>query len=96
MKAASALAVLVLSLAPACGAQASTFGHWCERAAKQRMLTPSAYRRVNLVEGWQPGFFDPFAWSGPGRFVAFVEYDVHNRFGIPLRSAAKCVYGRAE
>jgi hypothetical protein len=94
MKAVSALAVLVLSLVPACGAQASTFAHWCERAVKQRMLAPSAYRRVVLLEGWQPAFFDPFAWSGSGRPVAFVEYDVHNRFGIPLRSAAKCVYGR--
>ena len=107
MKAMSALAVLVLSLAPAFGAQASTFGAWCERALKQRMLPPAAYHRINLIEGWQqPIFFDPYLdWSGrgitlglpqqpPGRFVVFVEYEVRNRFGIPLRSAAKCVYGR--
>ncbi|WP_454616673.1 hypothetical protein [Bradyrhizobium cenepequi] len=101
MKAMSALAVLVLSLAPAFGAQASTFGHWCERAVRQRMLPPAAYHRVNLIEAWQqPIFFDPyFDWSGlpqrpPGRLIAFVEYDLRNRFGAPLRSAAKCVYGR--
>ncbi|MBO4225711.1 hypothetical protein [Bradyrhizobium neotropicale] len=98
MKATSALAALVLSLAPACGAQASTFGHWCERAVKQRMLTPSAYRRVNLIEWQQPVFFTPyFAWPPQqphSRLEAFVEYDLHNRFGVPLRSMAKCVYGR--
>ncbi|MCA6105998.1 hypothetical protein [Bradyrhizobium cenepequi] len=106
MKAISALAALVLWLAPTFGAQASTFAHWCERAVKQRMLTPSAYRRINLIESRRPMFFEPyFAWSGPdiglwlppqatGRPVAFVEYDIRNRFGVPLRSAAKCVYGR--
>jgi hypothetical protein len=105
MKAISALAVLALSLAPAFGAQASTFAHWCERAVKQRVLTPSAYHRINLIE-WRQPIFDPyFVWSGPeavlrvpqqspGRLVAFVEYDIRNRFGVPLRSAAKCVYGR--
>ncbi|WP_152535731.1 hypothetical protein [Bradyrhizobium sp. Ai1a-2] len=95
MKAKLALTALVLSLAPACGAQASTFAHWCEQAAKQRMLTPSAYRRVNLVEWQQPIYFAPY-WPPrqPSRLEAFVEYDIHNRFGVPLRTMAKCVYGR--
>jgi hypothetical protein len=106
MKAMSALAALVLSLAPTFGAQASTFSHWCERAVRQRVLTPSAYHRINLIEWRQPIFFGPyFVWSDPemvlrlpqqppGRLEAFVEYDIRNRFGVPLRSAAKCVYGR--
>jgi hypothetical protein len=94
MKAMSALAALMLSLAPACGAQASSLGHWCERAVKQRMLAPSAYRRVNLVEAWQPVFFAPWSGLPAGQLVAFVEYDVRSGFGVPLRSAAKCVYGR--
>jgi hypothetical protein len=106
MKTMSALAALVLSLAPAFGAQASTLGAWCERALKQRLQTPWAYHRINIIEGWQqPIFFDPyFDWSGPeitlrlpqqprARHVALVEYELRNRFG-PLRSAAKCVYGR--
>ncbi|MGY3618721.1 hypothetical protein [Bradyrhizobium sp. USDA 10063] len=106
MKTMSALAALVLSLAPAFGAQASTLGVWCERALKQRLATPWAYHRINIVEAWQqPIFFDPYSvWGGPeivlrlpqqppGRLVAFVEYEIRNRFG-PLRSVAKCVNGR--
>ncbi|MEH2509024.1 hypothetical protein V1291_000378 [Nitrobacteraceae bacterium AZCC 1564] len=107
MKAMSALAVLALSLAPTFSAQASSFGLWCERTVKQRLLIPSAYHRIKLIESTQPTMFDgEFVQAGgpeflgslvrypPQRLYAFVEYEIRNRFGAPTRSVAKCVYGR--
>jgi hypothetical protein len=105
--AASALAVLVLSLAPASSAQASDFGLWCERGVKQRLLNPSAYRRIRIIESTQPMMFDyEFVVAGGPEFFsslvqhpttrlyAFVDYEIRNSFGAPTRSVAKCVYGR--
>ncbi|WP_424630476.1 hypothetical protein [Bradyrhizobium sp. SYSU BS000235] len=104
---ASALAVVVLSLAPTFSAQASDFGLWCERGVKQRLLNPSAYRRIKIIESTQPIMFDyGFVLAGgpefsgslirhpPQRLYAFVDYEVRNPFGAPTRSVAKCVYGQ--
>lgn len=103
----SALAVLMLSLAPASSAQASDFGLRCERELKQRMLNPSAYRRIKIIESTQPHMFDYgfVVAGGPAffsslvqhpttRLYAFVDYEVRNPFGAPTRSVAKCVYGQ--
>lgn len=103
----SALAVLVLSLAPTFSAQASSLGLWCERGIKQRMLNPSAYRRIKIIESTQPHMFDYefVVAGGPAffsslvqnpttRLYAFVDYEVRNPFGAPTRSVAKCVYGQ--
>lgn len=103
----SALAVVVLSLAPTFSAEASDFGLWCERGIKQRMLNPSAYRRIKIIESTQPIMYDyAFVLAGgaefsgniirhpPQRLYAFVDYEVRNPFGAPTRSVAKCVYGQ--
>ena len=100
----SALAVLVLSLAATSGAQASSLGLRCERGVKQRLLNPSAYRRIKIIESTQPIMFDyEFVLAGgpkflgsliqdpPQRLYAFVDYEVRNPFGAPTRSVAKCV-----
>lgn len=100
MKAVSVLAVLVLSLAPTFGARATTLGSWCERALKQRMVAPAPVHRIVRTESVEPVYFDPF-WSGPEfvfwpppatRHAAWVDYEVR-RFGVPMRSTAKCVVG---
>ena len=103
----SALAVLVLSLAPTFSAQASSLGLWCERGVKQRLLNPSAYRRIRIIESTQPIMFDyEFVVAGGPEFFsslvrhpttrlyAFVDYEIRNPFGAPTRSVAKCVYGQ--
>jgi hypothetical protein len=103
----SALAALVLSLAPTFSAQASDFGLWCERGVKQRLLNPSAYRRIRIIESTQPIMFDyGFVVAGGPEFFsslvrhpttrlyAFVDYEIRNSFGAPTRSVAKCVYGQ--
>jgi len=103
----SAFAVAMLSLVPAFSAQASSLGLWCERGVKQRLLNPSAYHRIKIIESTQPIMFDyEFVLAGgpkfsgslirnpPDRLYAFVEYEIRNPFGAPTRSVAKCVYGR--
>lgn len=102
-----ALAVLALSLAPTYGAQASSFGLWCERGVKQRLQNPSAYHRIKIIESTQPHMFDyGFVVAGGPEFFsslvrhpttrlyAFVDYEIRNPFGAPTRSVAKCAYGR--
>lgn len=63
----------------------------CEQFIKAKLLSPSTYKRIDVVEGALP----VAGGEGPNAMIS-IEYDAANAFGTPLRDRENCLFSETE